>query len=307
MRGSLISGLNGDDSGLRAGAGNVRTGPPPSSKIESTYHELAALVNEITGPGRCRGPRAGPRHVAPPPEAVERMTDFVTARLRVGHGSRVLDAGCGHGRPAVRLARTLGAHVVAIDIDREALRDGAGHAAAQGVEKLVRFQCADATALPFADASFDAVLAVEVTPHLDVAAFYRGVARVLRPGGRLVVETPYPHVLADEEVGGRAGPRPATPDAGSLDAPEDHLSAARPAGLAVTELVDITESVRASFFPHSSRPPPFPLTYGPRERGAGPDTGCGPPGTARTPVTFAAWASAAEVGGVVMTFTRTEH
>ncbi len=280
------------------GAGNVRTGPSPSSKIESTYNELTALVGGIAGPDRHHGFRAGSQDVAPIPEATERMTDLVVARLGVGQGSRVLDVGCGNGRPAVRLARTLGARVVAIDIDREALREGAEHAEAQGVAEMVRFRHVDAMDLPFADASFDAVLALEVTPNLDVAALYRSIARVLRPGGRLVVETPYPRVPMTGKVRERVGPHLAMLNAVSLDAPEDHLSAARRAGMAATELVDITEDVRDSF----SR-----LARGPRERRARPEAGRGTPGTGRPPAAFTAWADAAEIGGVVMTFTRMEH
>ncbi|WP_344917269.1 class I SAM-dependent methyltransferase [Streptosporangium oxazolinicum] len=263
-------------------------------------------MGETVRPDRHHDRRTRPHDDASILEATERMTDFVVARLGVGRGSRVLDVGCGNGRPAVRLARTLGARVVAIDIDGEALRDGAEHAAAQGMAEMVRFRRADALDLPFADASFDAVLAFDVTPHLDVAALYRSVARVLRPGGRLVVETPYPRVPMTEEIRERIGPCPAAPSAVSsavsgalsLDAPEDHLSAARRAGMTATELVDITESVRDSF----SR-----LTRGPGERGARPEAGCGASGTARPPATFAAWADAAEVGGVVMTFTRMDR
>lgn len=287
--------------------GNVRTGPPPpSSKIESTYNELTALVGEIARPDRHDGFRAGARDAAPILAATERMTDLVLARLGVGQGSRVLDVGCGDGRPAVRLARTSGARVVAIDVDREALRDGAEHAAAQGVAEMVRFRHLDALDLPFADAAFDAVLALEVTPHLDVEAFYRSIARILRPGGRLVVETPYPRVPLTEEIRDRIASYLTVPnvvpnaasDVVSLDAPEDHLSAARRAGMAATELVDITENVRDSF----SR-----FTRGTREHRARPEAGRGTPGTARRLGAFAAWADVTEVGGVVMTFTRTEH
>ncbi|WP_436762828.1 SAM-dependent methyltransferase [Streptosporangium sp. V21-05] len=258
-------------------------------------------MDEIAGPGRHDGFRTGSHDVAPireAQEATERMTDFVLARLGVGQGSRVLDVGCGDGRPAVRLARTLGARVVAIDLDREALRDGAEHAAARGVAEMVRFRHVDALDLPFADAAFDAVLALEVTPHLDVETLYRSIAGVLRPGGRLVVETPYPRVPLTEEIRERIALHLNTPNAVSLDAPEGHLSAARQAGMAVTELVDITEDVRDSF----SR-----FARGTREHGPRPEAGGGAPGTARRLGAFAAWADAAEVGGVVMTFTRTER
>ncbi|MET8050995.1 methyltransferase domain-containing protein [Streptosporangium sp. NPDC005286] len=270
-------------------AGNVRTAP---SEIESTYNELAALVGETAGPDRHYGFWAGPDDDTTISEATERMTDFVLARLDVGPGSQVLDVGCGNGRPAVRLARTFGARVVAIDIDRQALRNGAEHAAAHGMAEMVDFRRVDALDLPFATASFDAVLAFEVTPHFDIADLYRNIARVLRPQGRLVVETPYLRVPMTEEIRGRIGPYLAMLNAVSLDAPEDHLSAAREAGMAITELVDITENVRGSF-PR--------LVWALRERLES------RAGTERLLDTFAAWADATEVGGVVMTFNRMEH
>lgn len=288
----LISGLDGEDSELRVDAGNLRTAP---SEIEATYNEFAALVGEIAGPDRHYGFWTGPHDDTSISEATERMTDFVLARLGVGPGSRVLDVGCGNGRPAVRLAATLGARVVAIDIDRQALRNGAEHAQAHGVAEMVNFRRADALDLPFAAASFDAVLAFEVTPHFAVADLYRGIAEVLRPGGRLVVETPYPRVPMTREIRERIGPYLAMLNAVSLDAPEDHLSAARKAGMAVMELIDVTENVRGSF-PR--------LVWGLRERI---ETECGASDAARLLDAFAAWADATEIGGVVMTFNRMEH
>ncbi|WP_344971838.1 SAM-dependent methyltransferase [Streptosporangium fragile] len=281
--------------------GNVWTGPSSRSEIseiESAYNELAVLVEETAGPDRHYGFWTGPHDDASIEEATERMTDVVVSRLGAGPGSRVLDVGCGNGRPAVRVARTLGARVVAVDVDREALRNGAEHARAQGVAEMVEFRHVDAMRLPFADASFDAVLAFEVTPHFDVTALYRGIARVLRPGGRLVVETPYLRVPMTEEIRERIGPYLTMLNAVSFDSPEEHSAAARQAGMAVTELVDVTENVRDSF-PR--------LVSGLRERRARLEAERGVPGAARLLDVFAAWADTAEVGGVVMTFTRMEH
>jgi SAM-dependent methyltransferase len=94
---------------------------------------------------------------------------------------RVLDAGCGRGDFAERIARA-GIEVVGLDQSERMVE----LTRARGVEALV----GDISALPFADASFDAAAANHVLyhlPHVD-----RGIAelaRVLRPGGRLVATT----------------------------------------------------------------------------------------------------------------------
>ena len=117
-------------------------------------------------------------------------------RLQIAPGDRVLDVGCGNGRHAYEAYRR-GARIVAFDLDRQelaavsgmcgAMRAGgeappaAGSAAVSG----------DATRLPFADGSFDRVIAAEVFEHiLDDQRAMNEVARVLRPGGVLAVTVP---------------------------------------------------------------------------------------------------------------------
>ncbi len=117
-------------------------------------------------------------------------------KLGLRAGDRVLDLGCGFGRHAFEALRR-GANVVACDMSMGELRDVTATAAAmqdQGeadaaVEASVT--CGDATALPFADASFDRVIASEVLEHVndDFAAFSE-LSRVLRPGGVLAVTVP---------------------------------------------------------------------------------------------------------------------
>lgn len=97
---------------------------------------------------------------------------------------RVLEAGVGEGYGAALLSGT-GAQVAAVDYDATT----AAHvAAAYPKIHMVR---GNVVALPFGDAEFDAVVSMQVIEHLwDQAAHIAECARVLRPGGRLVLSTP---------------------------------------------------------------------------------------------------------------------
>lgn len=118
------------------------------------------------------------------------------AVLGVGPGSTLLDMGCGGGRHAFAALRR-GATVVAFDADGGELKQvqgtmvamqEAGELPAGAVGTQVQ---GDALALPFADASFDRIIAAEVLEHIpdDVAAIAE-LARVLTPGGRMAVTVP---------------------------------------------------------------------------------------------------------------------
>lgn len=98
-------------------------------------------------------------------------------------GGLLLEAGCGEGYGA-DLLRRAGAVVVACDLDPWAV----GQAAAAYGLPAVR---ANLVALPIATCTLDAVVSLQVVEHLwDQAGFVRECARVLRPGGRLVLSTP---------------------------------------------------------------------------------------------------------------------
>lgn len=108
---------------------------------------------------------------------------------------RVLDDGCGGGGMGVSFAEEASS-VVAIDPADRFGDAGVRLAAEKGVHN-VTFARADGTKLPFVDASFDTVLSHAVIEHVaDPAAYLHEARRVLKPGGRLFLQTaPYlsPH------------------------------------------------------------------------------------------------------------------
>ena len=100
---------------------------------------------------------------------------------RVTSGTRLLDAGCGAGLLAL-LASLRGARVTALDASAALL------AVARKRLPTADVREGDLEALPFTEASFDAVTAVNsIFYAADIAAATRELSRVVRPGGRVVV------------------------------------------------------------------------------------------------------------------------
>jgi demethylmenaquinone methyltransferase/2-methoxy-6-polyprenyl-1,4-benzoquinol methylase len=103
--------------------------------------------------------------------------------LELRPGMRVLDLAAGTGVSTVELERS-GAQGVACDFSLGMLRAGRANRHRQ----QVRFVAGDALHLPFADAAFDAAtISFGLRNVSDVPAALREMARVVRPGGRLVV------------------------------------------------------------------------------------------------------------------------
>jgi demethylmenaquinone methyltransferase/2-methoxy-6-polyprenyl-1,4-benzoquinol methylase len=103
--------------------------------------------------------------------------------LQLEPGERVLDLAAGTGVSTAELQRS-GATAVACDFSLGMLRAGR----ANRHRRRVRFVAGDATRLPFGDGVFDAVtISFGLRNVVDVPAALREMARVVRPGGRLVV------------------------------------------------------------------------------------------------------------------------
>jgi SAM-dependent methyltransferase len=137
-------------------------------------------------------------HYDGPAGAFTAVTGFLTGHealagrlIRPGgfdvHGCKhILDAGCGNGRYSLYLLRTADpdATLTAFDLSEKMLE----RARRRLRSDRVTFAAADLTKLPYPDAAFDAAVCGWVLEHLpDPRPGLRELARVLRPGGKLLL------------------------------------------------------------------------------------------------------------------------
>lgn len=111
--------------------------------------------------------------------------------MGLGPGAEVADVGCGTGEDAQALAEFVGQGGASTGFDvSESILDEARKRHGTGRDNL-RFIRGAADALPVPDGSFDALRADRVLTHVtNVPAAMREMARVLKPGGRLVISEP---------------------------------------------------------------------------------------------------------------------
>ncbi len=115
------------------------------------------------------------------------VLELIAAHLPAETGAsppRIVDLGCGTGLTLTRLRERFGGEPVGLDIEPRAL----AFCRERGHERLFE---GSLLATPFADESFDVVVALDVIEHLeDDLAAVREATRVLAPGGLLVLTVP---------------------------------------------------------------------------------------------------------------------
>lgn len=114
--------------------------------------------------------------------STDRLLDWAALKA----GERVLDIGCGVATTAVRLARECDVDVMAADISPLMRERAARNVDAAGLTGRVSVEEADILNLPYADDSFDCVFAEAVTMFVDRHRAAKEVARVCKPGGRVL-------------------------------------------------------------------------------------------------------------------------
>ena len=119
------------------------------------------------------------------------FASFLEETLRPRPGKSILDVGCGAGTAEVTLARLRLSQLRLVGVDLLVDRIRAANSATRGINARVLYAAADACHLPFADASFDSTFCVAVLQHIrDIGRAVGELARVTRPGGRVLVVEP---------------------------------------------------------------------------------------------------------------------
>ena len=114
-------------------------------------------------------------------DSLVRHQHFIADQLALEPGMQVLDLGCGVGGPMCNIARHSGASLVGINNNAYQIERARLHT--RDIRSPCRFIKADYMRIPEEDDHFDAVYAIEATPHApDKAELYREIFRVLRPG-----------------------------------------------------------------------------------------------------------------------------
>lgn len=136
----------------------------------------------------------------------ERFMPTEQGRIRLEHyhryavaldlvqGKKVLDVACGEGYGSSLLA-TVAQSVTGVDISDEAV----GHASNKYKNENLKFQQGSATALNFADATFEVVVSFETVEHLlEQEQMIAEIRRVLKPDGILIISSPNRPIYTEE-------------------------------------------------------------------------------------------------------------
>jgi tocopherol O-methyltransferase len=182
-------------------------------------------------------------------ESLLRMNEVLAELAGIRPEDRVLDAGCGYGGSALWLAEHVGCSAAGVTVVPRQVRRARDEALRRGLDSRVTFELADYARTAFPDGSFDVVWGLESVVHApNKEEFVAEAARLLRPGGRLLISEymlrDAPPLSAEE----RAFVEPwlrgwAMP---SLLAPGEYEQLMERAGLDLARRHDLTEAVTPS-------------------------------------------------------------
>ncbi|MEW1773366.1 methyltransferase domain-containing protein [Streptomyces sp. NPDC086777] len=178
--------------------------------------------------------------------ATDRLTDLVAERLTPAEDQHLLDVGCGHGSTAARIIAHHAVQITGISVSDYQVDLANSRPQPADLPGRATFRLADAMENPFADETFDGAYAIESLMHMkDKAAALGHIARVLRPGGRLVIAE---HGLEGELNGPDAARMADAYAYFKFSLSDDRYGELlRKAGLEVVDHTDITENVRRCY------------------------------------------------------------
>jgi ubiquinone/menaquinone biosynthesis C-methylase UbiE len=158
-------------------------------KVQAHYGSTAGLAATIAERLRAAGKQPGQITTADLASVDEfhirgrKATLELASRMELGSGSRVLDLGSGLGGPARTLAEVYGCSVTGIDLTPEFCTAAQELSRWVGLADKVSFSQGDATALPYAPATFDAAMTIHVAMNIAAKdALYAAAHRALKTG-----------------------------------------------------------------------------------------------------------------------------
>jgi 2-polyprenyl-6-hydroxyphenyl methylase/3-demethylubiquinone-9 3-methyltransferase len=163
--------------------------PETATLDDAEVKRFAALAAEWWDPNGKFRPlhKLGPARLTFVRQEIVRHFPQATGGLRPFAGLTVLDIGCGGGLVSEPAAR-LGATVTGIDPAAENIEAARRHAESQGL--TIHYRAALVEDLVAEGRTFDCVLCLEVIEHVpDVAAFLATCAKLVRPGGLMILST----------------------------------------------------------------------------------------------------------------------
>jgi len=123
------------------------------------------------------------------PQACVAMARLLGSAAQLGAGDRVLDVGFGYAEPDMHWVESFGvARIVGVNITPLHVDVARRRVARRGLSERIKLHVGSATYLPFKDACFDRVVALECAFHFCTRErFFAEAFRVLRPGGTMAV------------------------------------------------------------------------------------------------------------------------
>jgi len=166
----------------------LSTKMPTPDEVGRYYDQMAGFYKTVLGENIHVGYWRDANDRSSNADAQDRLTDLMIEHVKVGHGDRVLDVGCGTGRPAVRLSEATGASVLGITPSEAQVAAFNARAQAAGVANRVVAKVGDAMSLTVGDGLMNGAWALESLLHMpDRRVVLKEIYRTLKPGARLVL------------------------------------------------------------------------------------------------------------------------